>query len=157
MVDDLSNMWMNLSLAEDESFELEAPDGEWREVASHGNLCVVGKLIADRILSKETIKNTLLKWCKMKETLSIKIFEENIFLVEFSDAGVKKRVLDSRPWVFERSLFLLENFDRLTSPFELTFDFVCFCLLKKIKLCYVVVKSELHCNYGCISWVCLTS
>jgi hypothetical protein len=29
-----------------------------------------------------------------------------------------------------------------------------FVYKKKKKMCYVVVKHELHCNYGYISWVC---
>jgi hypothetical protein len=69
-------------------------------VTAHGSLCVIGKLIANRLVSKETIKSTLLRWWKMKGTLSYKVLGENVFLVEFTDAGDKKRVLDGRPWVF---------------------------------------------------------
>ena len=90
MADNLSTMWMNLSLMEEESFELEAPIEEWWNVAANGSLCVIGKLIADRIVSKETIKSTLLNWWKIKGTLSFKILGENVFLVEFTDAEDKK-------------------------------------------------------------------
>jgi hypothetical protein len=42
MADDLSTMWMNLSLAEDECFEFEAPVEELRNVVAHGSLCDIG-------------------------------------------------------------------------------------------------------------------
>jgi hypothetical protein len=62
MAEDLTQMWKNLSLVEDECLEWEAPADEWRDVSSRGKNCVVGKLIADHQVSKETIKTTLLRW-----------------------------------------------------------------------------------------------
>ena len=47
-----------------------------------------------------------------------------------------------------------------TLSFCLLYLFVLFVFVwkkKKKKLCYVIFKHELHCNYGCISWVYLTS
>ena len=58
MADDLSMMWKNLSLADDECLEWEAPAGGCMEVTDQGQFCVVGKLIAERFVSKETIKTT---------------------------------------------------------------------------------------------------
>lgn len=122
MAEDLTKMWMNLSLAEEESLEMEVHDGEWRDVVSRGQYCVVGKLIAERFVSKETIKTTILRWWKLSGTLSFKILGENLFLIEFTKVVDKKRVLEGRPWVFEGSLFLIEDFDGLTSASEFVFD-----------------------------------
>jgi preprotein translocase subunit Sec63 len=93
-------MWKNLSLADDECMEWEAPAGECRDMVSRGQTCVIRKLFADHIVSKETIKNTLLRWWKLSETISFKILGENLFLVEFIDEDDKRRVLEGRPWVF---------------------------------------------------------
>jgi hypothetical protein len=45
-----------------------------------------------------------------------------LFLVEFTNEGDKRRVLEGRPWVFEGSLFLPEDFDGCTSPSDITFE-----------------------------------
>lgn len=45
-----------------------------------------------------------------------------MFLIEFEEAKDKEMVPEGRPWVFERSLFLVEDFDGRTSPSEFTFD-----------------------------------
>lgn len=126
MADNLSKIWEKLSLKDDEIVEWEAPVGECEEVSSRGKSCVVGKLIGDRFVSKETIKTTLLKWWKPRGTLSFKVLGENIFLVEFTHAGDKKRILDGRPWVFEGSLFLIEDFDGQSSIANFSFDSVAF-------------------------------
>ena len=121
MANDLSSMWQNLSLVDDEIFEMEAPAEEWRDVTNMGQCCVVGKLAADRFMSKETIKSTLLRWWKLSETFSFKVLGENLFLIEFTDVTDKNHVLDGCPWVFEGSLFLIEDFDGRSSASEITF------------------------------------
>jgi hypothetical protein len=100
MADDLTQMWKNLSLADDECVEWEALAGKCRDMVSRGQTYVIGKLFADHIVSKETIKNTLLRWWKLSETISFKILGENLFLVEFTNEDDKRRVLEGRPWVF---------------------------------------------------------
>jgi hypothetical protein len=126
MAEDITQMWKNFSLAEDECLEWEAPAEEWRDVSSRGKNCVVGKLIADHQVSKETIKTTLLRWWRISKTLSFKVLGDNLFLVEFTNEGDKRRVLEGSPWGFESSLFLVEDFDGHTSPSELTFDHAAF-------------------------------
>jgi hypothetical protein len=51
---------------------------------------------------------------------------ENVFLVEFTDAEDKKRILEGKLWVFEGSLFLIEDFDGKSSPANYTFNKVAF-------------------------------
>ncbi|XP_059450945.1 uncharacterized protein LOC132181722 [Corylus avellana] len=121
-MDDLSKMWMNLSLTEEESLDLDTPDEELLDGLERGKFCVLGKLVTDRMISKETIKMTLHCWWKPLGSLSFQVLGENLFLVEFTNVGDKKRILEGRPWVFEGSLFLLEDFDRLSSPSEYTFE-----------------------------------
>ena len=90
MADDLSIMWKNLSLMDDECLEWKALARESIEVIDQGQFYVIGKLIAERMVSKETIKTTFLRWWKLEETFSFKILGENLFLVEFMNATDKK-------------------------------------------------------------------
>ena len=54
--------------------------------------------------------------------LSFKVLAENLFLINFTELSDKERVLVGRPWVFESSLFIVEDFDGLTPPSQFTFD-----------------------------------
>ena len=45
-----------------------------------------------------------------------------MFLMEFEDEGDKNKVLKGRPWIFEESLFSVENFDELSTFSEINFE-----------------------------------
>jgi hypothetical protein len=122
MVDELSSLWANLSLAEEEDGELEIQKTEVKGAINRGQLCIIGQLLSERIVSKETIKDSLLGWWRIKGFSTFKILGGNLFLIEFEKASDKVRVLEGRPWVFEGNLFLVEDFDGRTSPSEFTFD-----------------------------------
>lgn len=122
MADDLSTLWANLSLAEGEDGELEIQTTEVNEIITRGNSCIVGKLLSERLVSKETIRSTLLRWWRPKGTFIFKVLGGNLFLIEFAEAKDKARVLEGRPWDFEGYLFLVEDFDGRISPSEFTFD-----------------------------------
>ena len=122
MGDELLNLWANLSLSKVEDGELEIQSTVVKEVVQRGQLCIVGKLVSERMISKEIIKNTLMRLWRFKRNFTFKVLAENLFLIEFEVANDKIRVLEGRPWDFEGNLFLVEDFDGRTSPLEFTFD-----------------------------------
>jgi hypothetical protein len=61
MAEDLTNLWGNFSLAEEEDNELEIMAPVMAELTQRGELCLVGRLIADRLVSKETIRTKLVR------------------------------------------------------------------------------------------------
>ena len=122
MADEGTKPWPNHPLLEVEYEEVDIQPTEVHAVASRGQLCVVGKLFADRNASKETIKDSLVKGWKPLESITFKVLGDNLFLIEFNDIRDKIKVLEGRPWVFESSLFLVEDFTGRTSPLALTFE-----------------------------------
>lgn len=122
LAEDLSRMWASLSLSETEETEIEIQTQAWEVGAHRGKTCVVGKLIADHLVSKELICATLWKGWKPTGTPSFKVLGDNLFLVEFVNMRDKQRVLEGRPWVFEGNLFAIEDYDGLTSPANFSFD-----------------------------------
>jgi hypothetical protein len=122
MEDDLSQMWKKLSLTEEESLDLDTPAEETVGSFTRGQYCVLGKLITDHFVSMETIKKSMLKWWKLSGKLSFQVLGENLFLLEFTDLTDKKRILEGRHWVFEGSLFNIEDFDGTSSPSSFKFD-----------------------------------
>jgi hypothetical protein len=122
MVDDLSKLWEELLLIEVEDEELSIQRDELEGIASRGRVCILGKLIIDCMICKEMLQSMLMRWWKLVENLSFKILGENLFLIDFESPRDKERVLKGRPWVFEESLFLIEDFDGLTPQSNFTFD-----------------------------------
>ena len=122
MEDDLSQMWKKLSLTEEESLDLDTPAEETIGTFRMGQYCVLGKLITDHMVSMETIKKSMLRWWKLSGKLSFQVLGENLFLLEITDLVDKTRILEGRPWVFEVSLFNIEDFDGTSSPSSFQFD-----------------------------------
>ena len=61
MDEDLAKKWMNFSLSEEKGVELVIQPQDLEETVSRGHSCAVGELIADRLVSKETTKSTLIR------------------------------------------------------------------------------------------------
>lgn len=122
MADDLSSMWQDFNLSEGENDEVIVQQQAVEEIVTRGNSCLVGKLIADRIIGKDTIRPKLLQLWRLSGLTSFKVIGENLFLVDFEHSWDKTRVLEGRPWVFEGSLFSLEEFDGITPPLEIPFE-----------------------------------
>ena len=78
MADDLPRD--QLSLMESKDAEVSIQKVELQRVVSRGQACVIGKLIAKRMVSKETIKMELMKWWRPLKNLSFKVLGENLFL-----------------------------------------------------------------------------
>ena len=70
---------------------------ELHEGVTFGQSCVLGKLLVDRMVSRETIRSSLMQWWKPSETISFKVLGENLFLIEFANPKGKARVLEGRP------------------------------------------------------------
>lgn len=100
MADDLTNLWVNFSLMEEEDEEVEIQMEDLSGTVKRGHSCLMGKLIVDRLVSKETIKSTLIKGWKPSGLIGFKVLGANLFLVEFEHFWDKSRVLEGRPWIF---------------------------------------------------------
>jgi hypothetical protein len=122
LASDLSNLLENFSLLEEENETFIIQEKDLIETVSRGQLCLVGKLLADRVVSKEIIKSTLLRGWKLTGTSSFKVLGENLFVIEFQHIWDKSSVLEGRPWLFEGHLFAVEDFNGLLQPTQLSFD-----------------------------------
>jgi hypothetical protein len=92
MAEDLSNLWRNFTLSEDESLGVDVIDLGMTELGSRGKSCMVGKLISDRVIGKDAIKSTLIRGWRPAGTIGFKVLGDNIFLLEFEHSWDKSRV-----------------------------------------------------------------
>jgi hypothetical protein len=122
MAEDLTKMWRNLSLTEAEDEEMEVLQEAMNGTVSRGTFCLVGKMIADRYVSKETIKYFLLRWWTPQGKITLKVLGENLFIIEFEKVEDKYQVLEWRPWVFDGNLFSVADFDGVAQLSTIEFE-----------------------------------
>ena len=126
MADDLAKMWENLSLTEEEDMDVVIRRETMEGMVVRGKLCIIGKLLSDRFVSKEILKKEMVWWWKPSGWLTFKVVGKNMFLLEFEYHWEKARVLEGKPWFFERSIFSVADFDRVTALTTIKFEKVPF-------------------------------
>jgi hypothetical protein len=81
-------------LTEDEDLELSFGKVDLNKGETYGQVCVLGRLLADRLVSKETMRTSLMQWWRPEESITFKVLGDNLFLIEFIDPKDKERVLE---------------------------------------------------------------
>lgn len=82
----------------------------------------MGKIHMDRKISKETIRGTMGKTCWLSKPAILKEAGKNIFIITFASVGDKLRVLNWKLWLFDNSLFVLQELDGLSQLTKISFD-----------------------------------
>jgi len=86
-------------------------DGETEELRGKGAFCLVGKLGSVKKFNKEAFKALLSRIWRVDGRIFFKEIQETIWLFEFTEASDKQRVLGGRPWSYDRSLLVINDFD----------------------------------------------
>jgi hypothetical protein len=112
--EDLTKMWERFNLMEVEDDEVNAPEEEVEPMVERGSVCVVGKLLSDRIVGKEIIRSPMIRAWQPTVRVTFKTLLTNLFLIDFEDELDKARIMEGRPWTFDGSLLSLAEFDIIT-------------------------------------------
>jgi hypothetical protein len=83
----------------------------------------VGKLGPVKKINKEAFKSLLARIWKAEGKVFFKEISESLRIFEFSEASDKQRVLDGRPWSYDRALLVINQFDAKTPPSRMDFSF----------------------------------
>ncbi|KAI7997134.1 hypothetical protein LOK49_LG10G00465 [Camellia lanceoleosa] len=87
-----------------EAFELPEVTNECEDVSPR---CLVGKILAQKILNKPAVANILLATWKSRTGVVVTPWKENIFLFQFKDLEDRSRVLQETPWSVMGHLLVL--------------------------------------------------
>lgn len=126
MAEDLTKLWGKFSLSESKFTGVDFLEEDAEEIVEKGKSCLVGKLMANRIIGKDIIRAKLIRGWKPTGRMTFKVMGDNLFLLEFEQHWDKVRVLEGRPWIFEGQLFAVQDFDGLLSPEEMGFEYAAF-------------------------------
>ncbi|CAD6250955.1 unnamed protein product [Miscanthus lutarioriparius] len=84
----------------------------------------VGKVLAEKLVSPETLERTLGRvWCPIKGVLC-KDMGENHFLFTFLQASGKRRALEDGPWMISKDLVVMVDFDESKTLDEMEFIYI---------------------------------
>jgi len=72
---------------------------------------MVGKFLADQAIGKEVIRTTLTHIWSLIGRMGFKEIISNLFLIEFTYEGDKKRVWNGMPRLFEDNILVLKEYD----------------------------------------------
>jgi hypothetical protein len=120
--EDLTHMWGKLSLLEEENSGVSLETSEIESLVSRGKHCLIGKLIADKVVPKEFFKAPLLRAWRPSREVFFRVVGENMFVAEFENEWDKSRIMEGRPRLFDGNLVSLAKFDGLTSPGDMDFE-----------------------------------
>jgi hypothetical protein len=120
--EDIMLCWGNFTLKEDEKEELAIGDTTLAPLLSRGSSCVLGKLLADRVVSKETIRTPLIRAWQPSKRVTFKTLGSNLFLIDFEDEWDKVRIMEGRPWTFDGHLVSMVDYDGVMPLAQVEFD-----------------------------------
>lgn len=94
-------MWTDLAhRGEKEGISISV--GEVADLREKGSRCLVGRLVTEKRTNKDAFKSLLTSLWRLVGRVQFKEIQEALWILEFSDLDDKQRVLDSRPWLFDR-------------------------------------------------------
>lgn len=108
-------------LIESELQEIDIGEDETEELRTKGSKCLIGRLGVAKKIHKEAFKAILVRIWRLLGSVFFKEIQENLWLFEFSDDNDKRRVLEGRPWSYDRTLLILNEFDGKTPRLEWIF------------------------------------
>ena len=112
---------MKLTVTERKGIRVSTASGSR---SNSGDPQVVGKVLAEKLVSEEGLKQTIGRiWCPIKGVLC-KDLGENHFLFTFLQAAGKKRALEDGPWMFGKDLVVMIDYDEMKTIEEMDFSFI---------------------------------
>lgn len=121
MAEDLENQMARFSLTEGEQTGIVVLDTDVEELEQIGERCLVGRIITEKAINREAFRSLMTNLWRVKDGIQFKEIQDNLWVIEFAEMKDKKRILDGRPWLFDRHLVALEELDGSTIPSQMAF------------------------------------
>jgi hypothetical protein len=118
---DIDLLCGRLSLSEGEKEGIQITEGEITKERAKVARCLVGRVGTEKKVNREAFRSLLTRLWKPLGRITFKEIQHRIWLFEFSDAGDRDKVLLGRPWLFDRNLIVLNEFDGVTPPSQISF------------------------------------
>jgi hypothetical protein len=78
--------------------------------------------MSNRRIQNEAFKSLMTKLWKTMGDVAFKELHDNLWLLEFSNMAYKRRIMEGRPWLFNRSILVLKELDVNIPPMHMDFS-----------------------------------
>ena len=120
MADELEELWKKLTVTEEEEEDIILGSNSTEVAKEAGKNCIVTKVVTQRSVNVEALKKNMRMLWKPNKGLQVSEIEDNLFLAEFGDSRDKKKVMEMRPWSYEKQLVLIREFEGKLVPKEIS-------------------------------------
>ncbi|GLT77192.1 hypothetical protein SLA2020_488010 [Shorea laevis] len=83
--------------------------------------CLVGKIGTEKKINRDAFRSLLLRLWNPLGAVVFKEVQHHLWIFEFSEIIDKEKVLSGRPWLFDRYLLVIHEFDGITPPAQIAF------------------------------------
>ena len=111
MADELEELWKKLTLTEKEEKDIILGSNSTKVAKEARKNCIVVKVLTQRSVNVEALKKNMRMLWKPNKGLQVLEIEDNLYLAEFGDSRDKKKVMEMRPWSYEKQLVLIREFE----------------------------------------------
>ncbi|XP_042976264.1 uncharacterized protein LOC122307436 [Carya illinoinensis] len=122
MAEEIITRWESLTLTEEEKQEVTLSADEIFSLKIRGSYCLLAMILNDRTANREAFKSTMARVWSTAGWITFKEFGNNRFLLEFQLLADVNKVLQGRPWSFDRHLICLREFEGVLSANEVQFS-----------------------------------
>lgn len=122
MAESIENLCGKLTLLEGEKKGITITEGEVEEARAQGGRCLIGRIWTEKTVNKEAFKTVLSRVWRTVRAVIFQELSDNVWLFEFEDEFDMRRVLDGRPWSFDRQIIVLTEFDGSIPPTQMQFS-----------------------------------
>jgi hypothetical protein len=95
--EDLTHMWGKFSLMEEENSNVSLETSEIESLVSRGKFCLIGKLLAERVVTKEFFKALLPRAWRPTGEVFFLVVGDNMFVAEFEMSRISPELWKADP------------------------------------------------------------
>lgn len=107
-MEELQDQWKGFTLTEVKDCVVEDDTGN-KEIGEQPQIFILGHLLSLRSFNAPALINLMKSVWRPIKTMVVDTIEENCFLFKFHGRADADRVLEGRPWFFNKHILLLEE------------------------------------------------
>lgn len=108
MESDLSVLCEGLKLTEEEQQEVEVSKEDVIVSVSKSQYCFMMYVVSDKEANRGALRSSMARVWQVERNVVFKEVGKNLFLVELKERADKRRIIQGRPWSFDKNLFCIQ-------------------------------------------------
>jgi hypothetical protein len=99
----------------------QVDEGDIADGREVGGKCLIGKVWSEKNVNKEAFKFVFSTIWRTVGGVKFKELGNNIWFFEFTEENDKRRVMEGKPWSFDKQIVVLNEFNGSTKPSHMEF------------------------------------